>query len=156
MPQTIEAIQHARAAGTPIIVAVNKMDKPDSNPTRVVNELLQHEVVAESLGGETQIIEVSALKKTGLDDLIEAILLQSEVLELKANPDRTGEGVVIESKIDRGRGAVSTVLVKRGTLKRGYIVVARPHFGRVRAPVHACGSRGSPCTLYPSRHLPHV
>jgi translation initiation factor IF-2 len=133
MPQTIEAIQHARAAGTPIIVAVNKMDKPDSNPTRVINELLQHEVVAESLGGETQIIEVSALKKTGLDDLIEAILLQSEVLELKANPDRTGEGVVIESKIDRGRGAVSTVLVKRGTLKRGDIVVAGASFGRVRA-----------------------
>ena len=133
MPQTIEAIQHARAARTPIIVAVNKMDKPDSNPTRVINELLQHEVVAESLGGETQIIEVSALKKTGLEDLIEAILLQSEVLELKANPDRTGEGVVIESKIDRGRGAVSTVLVKRGTLKRGDIVVAGANFGRVRA-----------------------
>ena len=133
MPQTIEAIQHARAAKTPIIVAVNKMDKPDSNPTRVINELLQHEVVAESLGGETQIIEVSALKKTGLEDLIEAILLQSEVLELKANPDRTGEGVVIESKIDRGRGAVSTVLVKRGTLKRGDIVVAGANFGRVRA-----------------------
>ena len=133
MPQTIEAIQHARAARTPIIVAVNKMDKPDSNPTRVINELLQHEVVAESLGGDTQIIEVSALKKTGLENLIEAILLQAEVLELKANPDRTGEGVVIESKIDRGRGAVSTVLVKRGTLKRGDIVVAGANFGRVRA-----------------------
>jgi len=133
MPQTIEAIQHARAAKTPLIVAVNKMDKPDSNPTRVINELLQHEVVAESLGGDTQIIEVSALKKTGLENLIEAILLQAEVLELKANPDRTGEGVVIESKIDRGRGAVSTVLVKRGTLKRGDIVVAGANFGRVRA-----------------------
>lgn len=133
MPQTIEAIQHARAARTPIIVAVNKMDKPDSNPTRVINELLQHEVVAESLGGDTQIIEVSALKKTGLEDLIEAILLQAEVLELRANPDRTGEGVVIESKIDRGRGAVSTVLVKRGTLNRGDIVVAGSNFGRVRA-----------------------
>jgi translation initiation factor IF-2 len=133
MPQTIEAIQHARAARTPIIVAVNKMDKPDSNPTRVINELLQHEVVAESLGGDTQIIEVSALKKTGLEDLIEAILLQAEVLELRANPDRTGEGVVIESKIDRGRGAVSTVLVKRGTLNRGDIVVAGANFGRVRA-----------------------
>jgi translation initiation factor IF-2 len=133
MPQTIEAILHARAAKTPIIVAVNKMDKPDANPTRVINELLQHEIVAESLGGETQIIEVSALKKTGLDDLIEAILLQAEVLELKANPDRTAEGVVIESKIDRGRGAVSTVLVKRGTLKRGDIIVAGASFGRVRA-----------------------
>ncbi len=133
MPQTIEAIQHAKAANTPIIVAVNKMDKPDANPTRVINELLQHEIVAESLGGETQVIEVSALKKTGLNDLIEAILLQAEVLELKANPDRTAEGVVIESKIDRGRGAVSTVLVKRGTLKRGDIVVAGAKFGRVRA-----------------------
>ena len=133
MPQTIEAILHARAAKTPIIVAVNKMDKPDANPTRVINELLQHEIVAESLGGETQIIEVSALKKTGLDDLIEAILLQAEVLELKANPHRTAEGVVIESKIDRGRGAVSTVLVKRGTLKRGDIIVAGASFGRVRA-----------------------
>ena len=133
MPQTIEAIQHAKAANTPIIVAVNKMDKPDANPTRVINELLQHEIVAESLGGETQVIEVSALKKTGLNDLVEAILLQAEVLELKANPDRTAEGVVIESKVDRGRGAVSTVLVKRGTLKRGDIVVAGAKFGRVRA-----------------------
>ncbi len=133
MPQTIEAIQHAKAAEAPIIVAINKIDKPGANPTRVINELLQHEVVAESVGGETQVIEVSALQKLGLDDLIEAILLQAEVLDLRANPDRTAEGVVIESQIDRGRGAVATVLVKRGTLKRGEIVVAGASYGRVRA-----------------------
>ncbi len=104
MPQTIEAISHAKAAGAPLIVAVNKMDKPDADPTRVVNELLQHEVVVESLGGETQLIEISALKKTGLDNLIEAILLQAEVLDLRANPDRSAEGVIIEAKLDRGRG----------------------------------------------------
>ncbi|HSZ50641.1 MAG TPA: translation initiation factor IF-2 [Caulobacteraceae bacterium] len=133
MPQTVEAISHAKAAGTPIIVAINKIDKPDANPTRVINELLQHEIVAESLGGETQMIEVSALEKLGLDDLLEAILLQAEVMDLRANPDRTAEGVVIESQIDRGRGAVATVLVKRGTLKRGDIVVAGAASGRVRA-----------------------
>ncbi len=133
MPQTIEAIQHAKASGAPIIVAINKIDKAGANPNRVVNELLQHEIVAESLGGETQIIEVSALQKLGLDDLIEAILLQAEVMDLKANPHRTAEGVVIESKLDRGRGAVATVLVKRGALKRGDIVVAGSSAGRVRA-----------------------
>ena len=133
MPQTIEAIQHAKAAGAPIIVAINKIDKPGANPTRVINELLQHEIVVESLGGETQAIEVSATEKLGLDDLIEGILLQAEVMDLRANPDRTADGVVIEAKLDRGRGAVSTVLVKRGTLKRGDIVVAGSNFGRVRA-----------------------
>jgi translation initiation factor IF-2 len=133
MPQTIEAIQHAKAAGAPIIVAINKIDKPDANPQRVINELLQHEIVVESLGGDTQAIEVSALKKTGLDNLIEGILLQAEVMDLRANPDRTADGTVIEAKLDRGRGAVSTVLVKRGTLKRGDIVVAGANFGRVRA-----------------------
>ncbi len=133
MPQTIEAIKHAKAAEVPIIVAVNKMDKPGSDPTRVVNELLQHEIVVESLGGDTQIIEVSAKARTGLEDLLDAILLQAEVLDLKANPDRTADGVVIEAKLDKGRGAVSTVLVNRGTLKRGDIVVAGAQFGRVRA-----------------------
>ncbi|WP_312166332.1 translation initiation factor IF-2 [Phenylobacterium sp.] len=133
MPQTIEAIQHAKAAGAPIIVAINKIDKPDANPQRVINELLQHEIVVESLGGDTQVIEVSALKKTGLENLIEAILVQAEMMDLKANPDRTADGTVIEAKLDRGRGAVSTVLVKRGTLKRGDIVVAGANFGRVRA-----------------------
>jgi len=133
MPQTIEAIQHARAAGAPMIVAINKIDKPGADPNRVVNELLQHEVVVEALGGDTQTVEVSALQKTGLDELLQAILVQAEVMELKANPDRTAEGVVIESKLDRGRGAVATVLVKRGTLRRGEIVVAGAQFGRVRA-----------------------
>jgi translation initiation factor IF-2 len=133
MPQTIEAINHAKAAGVPLIVAINKMDKPGADPTRVINELLQHEIVVESLGGDTQTIEVSAKEKTGLDNLLEAILLQAEVLDLKANPDRIADGVVIEAKLDRGRGAVSTVLVKRGTLRRGDIVVAGDHWGKVRA-----------------------
>jgi len=136
MPQTIEAIHHAKAAGAPIIVAVNKIDKPDADPTKVINELLQHEIVVESLGGETQLIEVSATQKLGLDHLIEAILLQAEVMDLRANPDRSAEGVVIESKLDRGRGVVATVLVKRGTLKRTDIVVAGANWGRVRALIN--------------------
>jgi translation initiation factor IF-2 len=136
MPQTIEAINHAKAAGAPIIVAINKIDKNGADPTRVINELLQHEIVVESLGGDTQAIQVSATQKLGLDDLVEAILLQAEVLDLKANPDRTAEGVVIESKLDKGRGPVGTVLVKRGTLKRGDIVVAGSAWGRVRALVN--------------------
>jgi translation initiation factor IF-2 len=133
MPQTVEAINHAKAAGTPMIVAVNKIDKPDADPTRVVNELLQHEIVAESLGGDTQIVEVSALKRMGLDTLVDAILVQAEMMDLRANPDRTAEGVVIEAKLDKGRGPVATVLVNRGTLKRGDIVVAGANWGRVRA-----------------------
>jgi translation initiation factor IF-2 len=136
MPQTIEAINHAKAAGAPIIVAVNKIDKPEADPTRVVNELLQHEIVVESLGGETQLVEVSATQKIGLEELIEAILLQAEVMDLKANPDRSAEGVVIESKLDRGRGVVATVLIKRGTLKRSDIVVAGSNWGRVRALIN--------------------
>ncbi|MBS0411873.1 MAG: translation initiation factor IF-2, partial [Proteobacteria bacterium] len=141
MPQTIEAIQHAKAAGSPIIVAINKIDKPDADPTRVINELLQHEIVVESLGGDTQAVQVSATQKMGLDDLIEAILLQAEVMDLKANPDRTAEGVVIEAKLDRGRGAVATVLVKRGTLRRGDIVVAGASAGRVRALLNERGEQ---------------
>ena len=136
MPQTIEAINHAKAANAPIIVAINKIDKPDADSTRVINELLQHEIVVESLGGETQAIEVSATQKIGLDNLIEGILLQAELMDLKANPDRSAEGVVIEAKLDRGRGAVSTVLVKRGTLKRSDIVVAGAQWGRVRALIN--------------------
>lgn len=133
MPQTIEAIQHAKAANAPLIVAVNKIDKPDANSLKVVNELLQYEVIAESLGGETQIIEVSAKNRTNLDGLLEAILVQAEVMDLRANPDRSAEGVVIEAKLDKGRGPVGTVLVKRGTLKRGDIVVAGGSWGKVRA-----------------------
>ncbi|WP_282008021.1 translation initiation factor IF-2 [Brevundimonas aveniformis] len=133
MPQTIEAIQHAKAAGVPLIVAVNKIDKPGADSTRVVNELLQYEIVAESLGGDTQIIEVSAKTRQGLDNLVDAILLQAEMLDLRANPDRSADGVVIEAKLDKGRGPVATVLVKRGTLKRGDVVVAGASWGRVRA-----------------------
>ncbi|ESQ81973.1 hypothetical protein AEAC466_19790, partial [Asticcacaulis sp. AC466] len=136
MPQTIEAINHARAAKTPMIVAINKMDKPGAKPQNIINELLQHEVVVEALGGETQVVEVSAKTGLGLDTLIDAILLQAEVLDLRANPDRTAEGIVIEAKLDKGRGPVATVLVKRGTLKRGDIVVAGSSFGRVRALIN--------------------
>jgi translation initiation factor IF-2 len=139
MPQTIEAIKHARAADVPIIVAVNKIDKPGINLDRVRNELLQHEIVVESLGGETQEIQVSATKGTNLDKLLEAILLQSEILDLRANPERPGEGTVIESKLDRGRGPVATVLVQKGTLKQGDIVVAGAEWGRVRALVDSLG-----------------
>lgn len=133
MPQTIEAIQHAKAANAPLIVAVNKIDKPDANSQKVVNELLQYEVIAESLGGDTQIIEVSAKERTNLKGLIDAILVQAEVMDLRANADRSAEGVVIEAKLDKGRGPVATVLVKRGTLKRGDIVVAGSSWGKVRA-----------------------
>ena len=133
MPQTIEAIQHAKAAGAPMIVAVNKIDKPDANSQKVINELLQYEVISESLGGDTQIIEVSAKNRTNLDGLIEAILVQAEMMDLKADPERTSEGVVIEAKLDKGRGPVATVLVKRGTLARGDIVVAGSAWGKVRA-----------------------
>ena len=133
MPQTVEAIRHARAANVPLIVAVNKIDKPGVNPDRVRQELLQHEIVVESLGGETQEIEVSATQKTNLDRLLEAITLQAEVLDLRANPERAAEGTVIESKLDRGRGPVATVLVQKGTLRQGDIVVAGTEWGRVRA-----------------------
>jgi translation initiation factor IF-2 len=133
MPQTIEAIRHAKAAGAPLIVAINKMDRPDANPSRVRQELLSHEIVVEEMGGETQDVEVSATQKMGLDRLTEAISLQAELLDLKANPDRTAEGTVIESRLDRGRGPVATVLVQKGTLKQGEIVVAGAEWGRVRA-----------------------
>ncbi len=133
MPQTVEAIRHARAANVPLIVAVNKIDKPGVKPERVKQELLQHEIVVESLGGETQEIEVSATQKINLDKLLEAISLQAEILDLRANPDRAAEGTVIESKLDRGRGPVATVLVQKGTLKQGDIVVAGAEWGRVRA-----------------------
>ena len=133
MPQTVEAIRHAKAANAPIIVAINKIDKPGVRPDRVRTELLQHEVVVEAMGGDTQDVEVSALKKINLDKLEEAILLQAEVLDLKANPNRPAEGTVIESRLDRGRGPVATVLVQKGTLRQGDIVVAGAEWGRVRA-----------------------
>ena len=133
MPQTIEAINHAKAAKVPIIVAINKIDKPDANPQRVRTELLQYEVQVEAMGGEVQDVEVSAKNQTNLDGLLEAIALQAELLDLKANPNRPAEGTVIEAKLDRGRGAVTTMLVQRGTLVVGDIVVAGSEWGKVRA-----------------------
>jgi len=133
MPQTIEAIQHAKAAGAPIIVAVNKIDKHDADPNKVLTQLLQYDVQVEAMGGQTPAVNVSALKKTGLDELTDNISALAEILELKANPDRDADGVVIESKLDKGRGPVATVLVRRGTLKRGDIVVAGGQWGRVKA-----------------------
>ena len=139
MPQTIESINHAKAAGVPIIVAINKIDKPSADPQKVRNGLLQHEVFVESMGGETLDVEVSAKTGAGLDKLLETILLQAEVLDLKADPTRTAEGVVIEAKLDRGRGSVATVLVQKGTLRPGDIIVAGSEWGRVRALVNDRG-----------------
>src|SRR6266545_3064526 len=133
MPQTVEAINHAKAARVPMIVAINKVDKPDARPERVRTELLQHEVQVESLGGDVVDVEVSAKNKTNLDKLLEMIALQAEILDLKANPNRPAEGTVIEAKLDRGRGPVATVLVQRGTLRGGDIIVAGAEMGRVRA-----------------------
>ena len=133
MPQTIESIKYAQAAETPIIVAINKMDAYEANPTKVETDLLQHNVITENMSGETQAVQVSAKEKTGLDDLAEAISNQAELMELKANPTRNADGLVIESKIEKGRGSVATLLVKRGTLKRGQIVVAGEYWGKVKA-----------------------
>jgi translation initiation factor IF-2 len=133
MPQTVEAISHAKAAGVPIIVAINKIDKPAANPQRVRTDLLQHEIQVESLGGQVQDVEVSALKKINLDGLLDNILLQADLLDLKANPDRPAIGSVVESRLDKGRGPVATFLVQHGTLKRGDIVVAGAEWGKVRA-----------------------
>jgi translation initiation factor IF-2 len=141
MPQTIESIKHAKAAGVPIIVAINKMDKPEANPTRVRTELLQHEVFVESMGGDVLDVEVSAKTQAGLDKLLETILLQAEVLELRVARDGRAEGLVIEAKLDRGRGAVATVLVQRGTLRVGDIVVAGTEFARVRALINDKGEQ---------------
>ncbi|BAV64404.1 translation initiation factor IF-2 [Sphingobium cloacae] len=139
MPQTIEAINHTKAAGVPMIVAINKVDKPEANPQRVRERLLEHEVIVEEMGGETQDVEVSALKKQGLDTLIEKILLQAELMELTANPDRSAEGNVIEAQLDKGRGAVATVLVRRGTLKVGDTFVIGAESGKVRALINDKG-----------------
>src|SRR5476651_2327232 len=139
MPQTIEAIHHAKAAKVPIIVAINKIDKPDANPTRVRTELLEHEIQVESLGGDVVDVEVSATKKTNIDKLLEMLGLQAEILDLKANTTRPAEGTVIEAKLDRGRGPVATVLVQRGTLRVGDLVVAGAEWGRVRALVSDTG-----------------
>ncbi|MFL6765306.1 MAG: translation initiation factor IF-2 [Sphingomicrobium sp.] len=134
-PQTVEAINHTKAAGVPMIVAINKIDKPEAKPQKVREELLQHEVIVEDMGGEVQDVEVSATNKTNLDKLLEAIQLQAEILELKANPERAAEGTVIEAKLDKGRGPLATVLVERGTLRVGDVFVAGPSSGKVRALV---------------------
>jgi translation initiation factor IF-2 len=141
MPQTVEAINHAKAAEVPLIVAINKMDKPGADPQRVRTDLLQHQVIVESMSGETLEVEVSALKGTGIEKLLETILLQSELLDLKANPNRSAEGVIIEAKLERGRGPVGTVLVQRGSLEIGDIIVAGTAWGRVRALID---DRGEP------------
>lgn len=141
MPQTIEAINHAKAAGAVMIVAINKCDRPGADPNKVRAELLQHEVIVEQMSGEVQDVEVSAITGQGLESLIEAIALQSEILELKANPDRAAEGAVIEAKLDVGRGPVATVLVQNGTLKRGDIFVVGEQYGRVRALINDQGDR---------------
>ena len=138
-PQTIEAINHVKAAGVPMIVAINKMDKSGADANRVRTELLQHDIQVEAMGGEVQDVEVSALKRTGLDELTEKILLQAEIMELKANPDRMAEGVVVEAKLDKGRGPLATVLVKRGTLRTGDIFVVGVEWGKVRALVNDKG-----------------
>ncbi|MBV9287331.1 MAG: translation initiation factor IF-2 [Hyphomicrobiales bacterium] len=160
MPQTIEAIRHAKAAKAPIIVAINKIDKPEANPQRVMQELLQHDVQVETFGGDTLSVEVSATKQINLDKLLDAIALQAELLDLVADPERTAEGTVIEARLDRGRGPVATILVQRGTLRLGQLVVAGSHWGRIRAlindkgqtvdsagpsmPVEALGFSGAP------------
>jgi len=158
--QTVEAINHAKASGCPIIVAINKMDRPEADAERVRQELLQHDLIVEDMGGEILAIEVSAKEKTGLDKLEEAILLQAELLELKANPDRAAEGAIIEAKLEQGRGVVATALIQRGTLRVGDIFIAGAEWGRVRAmtndrgenvneagpavPVEVLGLNGSP------------
>ena len=134
-PQTIEAINHTKAAGVPMIVAINKIDRPGANPQKVREELLQHEIMVEDMGGDVQDVEVSALKKTNLEGLLEAIQLQAELLELQANPDRPAEGAVVEAKLDKGRGPLATVLVQRGTLRVGDVFVAGPISGKVRAMI---------------------
>ncbi len=141
MPQTIEAIKHAKAANVPMIVAINKIDKEGANPQKVRERLLEHEVVVEQMGGDVQDVEVSALKKTGLDTLLEKLALQAELMELKANPDRPAEAIVVEAQLDKGRGAVATVLVKRGTLKRGDIFVVGAESGKVRALINDKGQQ---------------
>ena len=139
MPQTLEAIQHAKAAGVPLVVAINKIDKESADPDRVTNELAQHDVIPEAWGGDTQFIQVSAHSGQGIEELLEAISLQAELLELTAHPDGPGKGVVIESSLDKGRGAVATVLVQSGKLKKGDVVLAGAFYGRVRALLDEAG-----------------
>jgi translation initiation factor IF-2 len=141
MPRTLEAIQHARAAKVPMVVAINKVDKPSADPERVRQELLQHEVIPEELGGDTMFVNVSAKTGFGIDNLLEAILLQAEVLELNTVADGPAKGVVVEARMDKGRGAVATVLVQRGTLRKGDMILAGQQFGRIRALLDETGKQ---------------
>ena len=145
MPQTIEAINHSKEANVPIIVAVNKMDKPEANPTKTKNDLLEHELIVEELGGDIQCIELSAQTKEGIEDLLEAINLQAEILDLKANPDRQAEGFVIEAKLDKGRGPVVTTIIQKGTLKKGDIVIVGQNWGKVRSLINDKGDQVNEC-----------
>ena len=145
MPQTIEAINHAKEAEAPIIVAINKIDKPDADPNATRNSLLQHEIIVEEMGGDIQSVELSALTKKGIDDLIEAILLQADLLELKANPDRSAEGFVIEAKLDKNRGPAVTTIIQRGPLKVGDILVIGQYSGKVRSLINDQGKLVKEC-----------
>ena len=145
MPQTIEAINHSKEADVPIIVAINKIDKPEANPAKTKNDLLEHELIVEELGGDIQCIELSAQTKEGIDNLIEAINLQAEILDLKANPNRQAEGFVIESKLDKGRGPVVTTIVQKGTLKKGDIVIVGQFWGKVRSLLNDRGEQIDLC-----------
>ena len=147
MPQTIEAISHAKAAEVPIIIAVNKIDLPSADPMKVKTELLQHEIVVEELSGDVQCVEVSAKAGTNLDKLVESIILQAEVLELKGNPERMAQGIVVESKLEKGRGSVATVLIQNGTLNIGDTFVVGAEFGRVRALINDHGQNVESATL---------
>ena len=149
MPQTIEAIQHAKAAGVPLIVAVNKIDKPEAEPDRVKQELTGHEVIPEDWGGDTMFVEVSAKTGQGVDELLDAVLLQSEVMELKAVKDGPANGIVVESSLDKGRGAVATILVHSGTLNKGDVLLVGKEYGRVRAMFDENGKPGFGRSLYP-------
>jgi len=139
MPQTIEAIHHAQAAGVPIIVAVNKIDKPEANPERIRQELSQHGVLSEEWGGEVIFVDISAKKRTNIDKLLESVLLQAEMLELKANPDKPAKGTIVEARLDRGRGPIATVMVQEGTLRAGDSFVSRNNAGKVRALINDHG-----------------
>ena len=139
--QTIEAISHAKASGCPIIVAINKIDLETANPQKVENDLMKHEIISEKMGGDSSFVNVSAKTKVGLDELLDAILLQAEVLELKANPNRSAEGSVIESKIEKGKGTVVSILIEKGTLNVGEIVVVGKEWGKVRALYDDEGNR---------------
>ena len=145
MPQTIEAINHSKEANVPIIIAINKMDKPEANPTKTKNDLLEHELIVEELGGDIQCIELSAQTKEGIEDLLEAINLQSEILDLKANPDRNAEGFVIEAKLDKGRGPVVTTIIQKGTLKKGDIAIVGQNWGKVRSLINDKGDQVDEC-----------